>query len=118
GFGCVSPCVVFGAVESRTLALGEDIEKILAAPGVGVRVILVGAHAPIGGLGHGIGGNGAKETDLFILHLHTVDEGLEIGRIAEAVCFHLNASAVGGIFVPVDRVAHLPQIAVEFALFL
>src|SRR5271163_1108713 len=63
------PCGVFCSVEGGALAFGVDVEDVLAAEGVGVGIVLVGAHAPVGGTGHGIDGNAAKELYLFVLDL-------------------------------------------------
>ena len=43
------PCGVLCAVECGAVALGVDVEDVLAAEGVGVGVVLVGAEAPVGG---------------------------------------------------------------------
>ena len=105
-------------VPSRAVscALGVDVEDVLAAEGVGVGVVLVGAEAPVGGSGHGVDGDAAEEPDLLVLNVDAVDEGFEVGGIAEAVGLDLDGSLVGGVFVAVDGVAHLPEVAAEFAL--
>ena len=51
------PCVVLRSVECGSGALAVDVEDVLAAEGVGVRVVLVGAQAPIGVVGHGVDGD-------------------------------------------------------------
>ena len=105
-------------VPSRAVpgALGVDVEDVLAAEGVGVGVVLIGAEAPFGGAGHGVDGDAAKEFDLFVLDVDAVDEGFEVGGIAEAVGLDLHGSLVGGVLVAIDGVAHLPEVAAEFAL--
>src|SRR5580698_10355814 len=112
----VLPCVVLRPVESSAVALGVNIEDVLAAEGVGVGVVLVGAEAPFGGAGHGIDGDAAKELDLLILNLNAVDQGFEVGRVVEAVGLGDEGSFFGGILIVVDGVAHLPEVAAEFAL--
>ena len=95
-----------------------DVEDVLAAEGVGVGVVLIGAEAPVGGAGHGVGGDAAEEFYFFVLNVHAVDQGVEVGGIAETVGFDLHGSLVGGVLVAVDGVTHLPEVAAEFALLL
>src|SRR5882757_9398957 len=110
------PCGIFGSVECGALALGVDVEYVLAAEGVGVGVVLIGAEAPFGGAGHGVEGDAAKELDLLVLNVDAVDQGFEVWGIVEAVGLDLYGSFVGGVLVAVDGVAHLPEIPTEFAL--
>src|SRR5215475_12247676 len=66
GLGWWLPCGVFRSVDCGSSALGVDVEDVLAAEGVGVYVVLVGAEAPLGGAGHGVDGDAAKELHLLI----------------------------------------------------
>ena len=78
------PCGVLCSVEGGAGALGVDVEDVLAAEGVGVGVVLIGAEAPFGGAGHGVDGDAAEELDLLVLNLDAVDEGFEVGWIADS----------------------------------
>ena len=112
----VLPCGVLRSVECGSGALGMDVEYVLAAEGVGVGVVLIGAESPFGGAGHGVDGDAAKELDLFVLYVDAVDQGFKVRGIAEAVGLDLHGSFVGGVFVAVDGFAHLPEVPAEFAL--
>src|ERR1019366_6315851 len=92
------------------------VEDVLSAPAIGVRIILVGAQPPIGRVGHRVGLYGAQEPHLLVRDVDPIHQRLEVGRIPLAVRLDLNSSLVGCIFVAVDGVAHLPQVAAEFAL--
>src|SRR5882757_11305102 len=89
------PCGIFRSVECGALALGVDVEYVLAAEGVGVGVVLIGAEAPFGGAGHGVEGDAAKELDVFVLNVDAVDQSFKIRGIAEAVGLDLHSSFVG-----------------------
>jgi hypothetical protein len=51
-------------------------------------------------------------------HRHSVDKGLQIGRVALAADYRLNKILVGGVFVPIDSVPHLPQVTPQFGFSL
>src|ERR1700736_1078642 len=91
------PCGVFCSVECSALALAVDVEYVLAAEGVRVGVVLIGAKAPIGGAGHGIDWDAAEEFNLFVLNVDAVDQGFEVRGIAEAVSLDLHGAFVGGV---------------------
>src|SRR5258708_32846561 len=75
GLGECLPCGVLRSVECGSCALGVDVEDVLAAEGVRVGVVLVGAEAPFGGAGPGVDGDAAEECDLLVLNVNSVDQG-------------------------------------------
>src|SRR5215469_11516399 len=93
-----------------------DVKDVLAAEGVGFRVVLVGAEGPVGVAGYRVGGDLAQKTDLLSLDIDSVDEGLEIGRVTERVGFDLEGTLVGRVFIFVDGSAHLPEVTAQLAL--
>src|SRR6266702_3768059 len=110
------PCGVFCSVECGVVALGVDVEDVLAAEGVGVGVVLVGAEAPLGGPSHRVDGDAAEELHFFALNFDAVDEGFEVGGVVVAVGLGNDAAFFGSVLVVVDGVPHLPEVAAEFAL--
>src|SRR5579871_59280 len=110
------PILVFRAIESNALRLGEDIENALAAPGIGFGIVLHGAHAPLRSAGHGINGNFAQKADFLALHIDAFHQSLKIRGIVLAVDLGLKATAIGRVFVAVDGIAHLPQGDTQLAL--
>src|SRR5260370_37147168 len=89
------PCGVLCAIEGSALALGVDVEDVLAAEGVGVGVVLVGAEAPLGGPSPRGDGDAAEALHLLALDLDAGDEGFGVGGIVVAVGLGHDA-ALGG----------------------
>src|ERR1019366_1302434 len=113
------PVLVLRAVERGTFRLGVDIEHALSAPGIGVRIVLHRAHAPLFALGHGVYRNRTQEADLLAtLRFNSLGQFLKRRGIVLGVHLGLKHVQVGGIFVAVDGVAHFPQRLTEFFFFL
>src|SRR5438270_13924792 len=66
------PIRILRAIEPGAVRLGEDVEHVLPAPGARLRIVLRGAHAPIGVPRHRIDGDAPQEADLLPLHVHAV----------------------------------------------
>src|SRR5688572_9350886 len=58
--GTYLPVLVLRAVERRAFRLGVDVEHVLPAPHLAVRLILVRPLAPVGRIREGIEGNSAE----------------------------------------------------------
>src|SRR5271166_4099950 len=110
------PRLVLRPVQSGAVRLGVNVEDALSAPGIRVRVVLHGAQAPFRLAGHRIHRNSPQKTQLLAVGIHALDQCLQIGRITLAVKLSLESAAIGRVLVPVDGVAHLPQIVAQVPL--
>src|ERR1051325_8004555 len=100
------PVTVFRTIQCRALRLGIHVEDVLATPGFRLRIILIGAHAPIRRVRHGVHGDAAEEFEFFIDGTdlsNTVDEILKFGGIAATVERDLNLPLIRSILVFIDR---------------
>src|SRR5215472_14818448 len=80
------PIFIFRAVEGCALGLGVDIENALSAPGVGVGIVLHGAHAPFLAVRHRICRDRTeKAVFLASLALDALDQRLEVWGISLTV---------------------------------
>ena len=111
------PCGVLCAVEGGAVALGVDVEDVLAAPGRSRRRPGWSAGPSRCSV---MGSMGMRRRNRTFLSwtVDAVDQGLQVRRVAEAVGLDLNGSSVGGVLVAVDGVAHLPEVAAELPLLL
>src|SRR5579871_5760940 len=94
------PVCIFRSIERLVLTLREYIENVLSAKRAGRGIVLHRAHAPLGGMGHGVHGNAPQKAE-FLVHLtHDVDalhQRFQIRRITLRADLHLNQSAIGSV---------------------
>src|SRR5260370_23348648 len=104
-------------IERRAYRMRVYVEPILPAPTRRIRVVLNGTQSPFGLPCHGVYGNLAQKTNLPVTacaELHSLHQCFQIWWIAFAPDFHADLVPVGRIFVAVDGVTHLAQIAPKF----
>src|ERR1700677_519856 len=77
-----SPGLVLRAIQASTFGLGVNVEDVVSAPGVRVRIILHGTHSPLILAGHGVNRDVPQEAHLLTIGIDTLDQGIEIGRVA------------------------------------
>src|SRR5215469_2196563 len=114
-----SPIGIRGPIQCPALALGIDVENVLATPATGVWVVLHGAHPPVPLSRHGIHGDLAQELVLGrsrSFQLHALHQGVEIGRVTEAVGLGRNHAAVGEVLVAINRLAQIAQVSPQLEL--
>ncbi len=70
---------------------------------------------PLGFAGHRINRNTPQKAQLLAIGVDTLHQCIHIRRIALAVELDLKRAAIGGIFVAINGVAHLPQVTAQLA---
>src|SRR5579863_5979356 len=102
------PVLILGAVERCARRFGVNVENVIAIPGVRSGIVLHGAHSPLGIAGHGIDGNAAQELQFFSADVHSIDQSIQVRRIAFRANLNLEGVPVSRVFVAVNRVPHFP----------
>src|SRR5579872_3029786 len=75
------PGAIASPIGSLLIGFAVDIEDVLAAPTLRIRVVLIAAEAPFGLAGKGIEGDSAQEAHLLIFgvigHFHAFNENIQ-----------------------------------------
>src|SRR5215470_12007176 len=113
------PIGIRSPIQCPALALGIDVENVLAAPASGVRVVLHGAHPPVRLSRHGINRDLAQELvrgRIRSFQLHALHQRVEVGWVTEAVGFWRNHAAVGEVLVAINRLAQIAKVSPQLEL--
>src|SRR6267142_3640131 len=110
----ISPVLVGRlSIERLPLRGRVDVVDVLVAPGVRVRLVLIGAHPPLLRARHRVDRDAAQELDLLperSVLLDAVHQCLEIRRITLRVDPGLlDDAGVAELLVQVDRLTHRPE---------
>src|SRR5581483_7169522 len=85
------PFAIASPIGSFLVGFTVHIEDVLAAPTLGIGIILIAAHAPFGFAGERIDGDAAEEPQLLVFgavgHLHPLHEDIERFRITVGALF-------------------------------
>src|SRR4051794_20226726 len=96
------PGLVVRAVQPGSLSFGEYVEDVLAAPGIGIRIVLHRAHPPFRAVGERVLGNLAQEAYFLAAYVHALYQRIKVRRITFTTHLDLEGTAVGGVFVAID----------------
>src|SRR3954471_709743 len=103
------PVDILRAVEGGTVAPGVDVVNVLAAPAGGIRIVLIGAHAPLLCVRHRVHRDAAQELQLpsagVAVGPDALDQDLELRRIPFRARLQLGRRdllQIGGVLVAID----------------
>src|SRR5712692_9953114 len=109
----LSPLRIGCSISRLVHALGVNVEYILAAPGLRLRVIARAAHAPLAGIGHGVFGNAAQIMNLLVHRTHGLHAFHQlVQRFGIVVAIQLRRTDLALVHVVlefVDRGVYLAQ---------
>src|SRR5215469_11744606 len=82
------PILVLSSVQACAVCLAVNIKNVLAAPGFRRGIVAGRTQSPLIVSSHGINGNAAQEPQLLPLDVYSLDQGIQIRRIAIAIHFN------------------------------